>query len=75
MHFSQRTLDYMRELVPGEFPAVGLENAQHYVFLDQPLAFVDALNAIARELTGELVSSSLAMSLGSDRTRRVGSTL
>ena len=50
--FSQRTLDYMRELVPNEFPAVAIENAQHHVFLDQPLAFVDALKAMAGELTG-----------------------
>ncbi len=49
--FSQRTLDYMRELVPGEFPAVAIEQAQHHVFLDQPQAFVDALRTMAAELT------------------------
>lgn len=41
--FSARTLEYMRELIPQEFPAVAVENAQHHVFLDQPLAFVEAL--------------------------------
>jgi pimeloyl-ACP methyl ester carboxylesterase len=41
--FSRSTLDYMRTLVPQEFPAVGIENAQHHVFLDQPQAFIAAL--------------------------------
>jgi pimeloyl-ACP methyl ester carboxylesterase len=48
--FSSRTLDYMRELVPQDFPAVALPDAQHHLFLDQPLAFVAAL----RELLGNL---------------------
>jgi pimeloyl-ACP methyl ester carboxylesterase len=48
--FSARTLDYMRELVPQDFPAVALPDAQHHLFLDQPLAFVAAL----RELLGNL---------------------
>ncbi len=48
--FSQRTLAYMRELVPQEFPAVGLEGAQHHVFLDQPLAFIDALRDMVKTL-------------------------
>lgn len=41
--FSSRTLDYLRELIPRDFPAVAVPDAQHHVFLDQPLAFVDAL--------------------------------
>lgn len=41
--FTERTLEYLRELVPNEFPAVKIKDAQHHVFLDQPLAFVDAL--------------------------------
>jgi len=48
--FSLRTLEYMRELVPQEFPATGVDNAQHHVFLDQPLAFIDALREICRSL-------------------------
>ncbi len=48
--FSQRTLDYMRELIPQEFPAYGIPDAQHHVFLDQPLAFIDTLRKLCREL-------------------------
>lgn len=48
--FSRRTLDYMRELIPQEFPAVAIEDAQHHVFLDQPLAFVDALRTLLNEI-------------------------
>ena len=48
--FSRSTLDYMRTLVPQDFPAVAVENAQHHVFLDQPLAFVDALKTMLADL-------------------------
>jgi pimeloyl-ACP methyl ester carboxylesterase len=48
--FSRRTLDYMRELVPAEFPAVAIADAQHHVFLDQPEAFVAALRELLRAL-------------------------
>lgn len=48
--FSQNTLAYMRELIPQDFPAVGIENGQHHVFLDQPLAFIDALRIMSRDL-------------------------
>lgn len=48
--FSARTLEYLRELVPHDFPAVALENAQHHVFLDQPLAFVAALEQMLLDL-------------------------
>lgn len=48
--FSRRTLDYMRELIGNDFPAVAVPDAQHHVFLDQPLAFIDAL----REICGKL---------------------
>ncbi|MEM9624068.1 MAG: alpha/beta hydrolase [Pseudomonadota bacterium] len=50
--FSQRTLAYMRELIPQDFPAEGIDDAQHHVFLDQPLAFVDALRRMCHTLTG-----------------------
>jgi pimeloyl-ACP methyl ester carboxylesterase len=48
--FSPRTLEYMRELIPQEFPAVAIEAAQHHVFLDQPLTFVAALKQMLAEL-------------------------
>jgi pimeloyl-ACP methyl ester carboxylesterase len=48
--FSARTLDYLRELVPNPFPAVAVADAQHHVFLDQPLAFVDALRSLLERL-------------------------
>ncbi|MEQ8859330.1 MAG: alpha/beta hydrolase [Pseudomonadales bacterium] len=48
--FSARTLEYLRELIPQELPAVAVEHAQHHVFLDQPLAFVDALKRMLADL-------------------------
>lgn len=48
--FSDRTLEYLRELIPRDFPAVALENAQHHVFLDQPLRFVDTLKQMLANL-------------------------
>jgi pimeloyl-ACP methyl ester carboxylesterase len=36
-------LEYLRELVPNEFPATEIKDAQHHVFLDQPLEFIRAL--------------------------------
>jgi len=48
--FSQRTLAYMRELIPQDFPAYGIADAQHHLFLDQPLAFVETLRKLCREL-------------------------
>ena len=48
--FSSRTLDYMRELVPQEFPAVAIADAQHHVFLDQPEAFITELRQMLATL-------------------------
>lgn len=48
--FSERTLAYMRTLIPQDFPAVALPDAQHHLFLDQPLAFVDALRGMLEQL-------------------------
>lgn len=48
--FSQRTLEYMRTLIAKDFPAVGVENAQHHVFLDQPLAFIEALRSLCDQM-------------------------
>jgi pimeloyl-ACP methyl ester carboxylesterase len=50
--FSRRTLDYMRELIPQDFPAVSIPDAQHHVFLDQPEAFVAALREMLAALRG-----------------------
>ena len=44
--FSARTLEYMRELIPKEFPVIEMADAQHHVFLDQPLDFLRALREI-----------------------------
>ena len=49
--FSESTLDYMRELVPQEFPAVAVEGAQHHVFLDKPLEFIAALKDMLEKLS------------------------
>ena len=38
--FKPRNVEYMRELVGRDVPAVAIENAQHHVFLDQPLDFI-----------------------------------
>ena len=48
--FGGRSLEYMRELITQDFPAVVLENAKHHLFLDQPLAFIDALKGMLRDL-------------------------
>lgn len=48
--FSSRSEAYLRELVPQDFPAVALPGAQHHLFLDQPLAFVDALRSMLAQL-------------------------
>ncbi|HAL41303.1 MAG TPA: alpha/beta hydrolase [Gammaproteobacteria bacterium] len=48
--FSHRMLGYMQELVPNEFPYREIADAQHHVFLDQPLAFVSALKELSAEL-------------------------
>ncbi|HEY5681588.1 MAG TPA: alpha/beta hydrolase [Pseudomonadales bacterium] len=48
--FSARTEDYMRELIAQDFPAVALPEAQHHLFLDQPLAFVAELRKMLATL-------------------------
>jgi len=44
--FSERTLDYLRSLIGRDFPVTALDGARHHLFLDQPLAFIDALRAM-----------------------------
>jgi pimeloyl-ACP methyl ester carboxylesterase len=48
--FSRMTLEYMQELIAQEFPAVAVAGAQHHVFLDKPLEFIDSL----RDMLGKL---------------------
>lgn len=48
--FSRRTLEYMQELIPQDFPFEEIPQAQHHVFLDQPLAFIESLNNIVDKL-------------------------
>ena len=48
--FTAGTLDYTLELIGHDVPFVAVENAQHHVFLDQPLAFIDALNQVLDRL-------------------------
>ncbi len=50
--FTPRSRDYMLELLPGDVPVVEVADARHHVFLDQPLAFVDALREVAGKLRG-----------------------
>ncbi len=48
--FSARTEEYLHELVPQQFPSVAIPDAQHHLFLDQPLAFVAALGQMLKDL-------------------------
>jgi pimeloyl-ACP methyl ester carboxylesterase len=48
--FTGSMLEYMRTLVPKPFPAVAIPGAQHHVFLDKPLEFVEALGQMLAEL-------------------------
>jgi pimeloyl-ACP methyl ester carboxylesterase len=48
--YSRQSLEYMQELVPEDFPFQEIADAQHHVFLDQPLAFVAALKEICQQL-------------------------
>ena len=52
--FSKRTLDYMLELLPGDVPVAEVADARHHVFLDQPLAFVEALRNVAGSLREQM---------------------
>ena len=54
--FSARTLAHMLELLGADTPAVGIEDARHHVFLDQPLAFVQALRDMLGRLSGQLAA-------------------
>ena len=40
----------MKSLIPGEVRAVAVPDAQHHLFLDQPLAFIEALRDMCCEI-------------------------
>tara|TARA_A100001037_G_scaffold291841_2_gene306381 strand:- start:1314 stop:2207 length:894 start_codon:yes stop_codon:yes gene_type:complete len=48
--FTACSEQYMRSLVPQDFPAVALPDSQHHLFLDQPEAFVRALKDMLDQL-------------------------
>ena len=48
--FSRRALEYMRGLVPNPFPAYEVKDAQHHVFLDQPILFVETLRKLCDDM-------------------------
>ena len=47
--FSQDVADYMFKVLDESVPFVAIPDAQHHVFLDQPLAFVASLRTLLAE--------------------------
>lgn len=47
--FSQDIADFMFKVLDQSVPFVGIPEAQHHLFLDQPLAFVSALRTLLAE--------------------------
>lgn len=47
--FSQEIADYMFKVLDESVPFAGIPEAQHHLFLDQPLAFVSALRTLLAE--------------------------
>jgi pimeloyl-ACP methyl ester carboxylesterase len=47
--FSQDIADFMFKVLDESVPFVGIPEAQHHLFLDQPLAFVSALRTLLAE--------------------------
>lgn len=47
--FSQSVADYMFKVLDESVPFVAIPEAQHHLFLDQPLAFVSALRTLLAE--------------------------
>jgi len=47
--FSQEIADYMFKVLDESVPFVGIPEARHHLFLDQPLAFVSALRTLLAE--------------------------
>lgn len=52
MSFTEQTRSYVESLVPNLVATECVDNAQHHVFLDQPLAFVEALRRVLTTLSG-----------------------
>ncbi len=48
--FTERTREHMESLIPGEVCSVAIADAQHHLFLDQPLAFTAALKDMCGSL-------------------------
>ena len=48
--FCERTRAYMQEMIQGETPVVAVPDARHHLFLDQPLAFIAAVQEMCRSL-------------------------
>jgi len=49
--FSKRALEYMKELIPRPFPFYEVAEAQHHLFLDQPLAFIETLRMLCDDMS------------------------
>jgi pimeloyl-ACP methyl ester carboxylesterase len=47
--FSQDIADFMFEVLDESVPFVGIPEAQHHLFLDQPMAFISALRTMLAE--------------------------
>jgi len=47
--FTQEIADYMFEVLDSSVPFVAIPEADHHLFLDQPLAFVGALRTLLAE--------------------------
>ena len=47
--FGQDIVDYMYEVLDSSVPFVAIPEADHHLFLDQPLAFVAAVRALLAE--------------------------
>ncbi len=52
--FTEVTRDYLESMIPGDVQSVAIEKAGHHLFLDQPLAFVEALRKLCEGLTGTI---------------------
>jgi pimeloyl-ACP methyl ester carboxylesterase len=50
--FTARSAEYLQSLLGRVVPVVAIADAQHHVFVDQPLAFVSALRAMLATLRG-----------------------
>ena len=48
--FSELTREHLESLIPGTIHSVAIEDARHHLFLDQPLAFIDALRVLCGAL-------------------------